>query len=68
MLFRSDQLEACRTIGANQSLRHLLADMYVRQASSWSTALYAAAALDDDVDGAARTAAVATAPQITISQ
>jgi alkylation response protein AidB-like acyl-CoA dehydrogenase len=35
--------------------------MYVRQASSWSTVLYAAAALDDDVDGAARTAAVAKA-------
>jgi len=35
--------------------------MYVRQASSWSTVLYAAAALDDDVDGAAQTAAVAKA-------
>jgi alkylation response protein AidB-like acyl-CoA dehydrogenase len=50
-----------RTIGANQALRHLLADMYVRQASSWSTVLYAAAALDDDVAGAAQTVAVAKA-------
>ena len=36
-----------RTIGSNQALRHLLAQMYVRHASSWSTVL-AAAALDDD--------------------
>ena len=37
-----------RTIGSFQALRHLLADMYVRQASSWSSVLYAAAALDED--------------------
>ena len=37
-----------RTIGSYQALRHLLAEMYVRHASSWSTVLYAAAALDDD--------------------
>ena len=35
--------------------------MYVRQASAWSTVLYAAAALDDDLPDAARTAAVAKA-------
>ena len=35
---------------APQALRHILADMYVRQASMWSTVLYAAAALDDDLD------------------
>jgi alkylation response protein AidB-like acyl-CoA dehydrogenase len=50
-----------RTIGSNQALRHLMADMYVRQASAWSTVLYAAAALDDDLPDAARTAAVAKA-------
>jgi alkylation response protein AidB-like acyl-CoA dehydrogenase len=49
------------TIGSNQALRHLLADMYVRQASSWSTVLYAAAALDGDADDAARTASIAKA-------
>jgi len=49
------------TIGSNQALRHLLADMYVRQASSWSTVLYAAAALDDHADDAARTASIAKA-------
>ena len=35
--------------------------MYVRQASAWSTVLYAAAALDDDLSDAAQTAAVAKA-------
>ena len=50
-----------RTIGSYQALRHILADMYVRQASMWSTVLYAAAALDDDLDEAGRTAAVAKA-------
>jgi alkylation response protein AidB-like acyl-CoA dehydrogenase len=49
------------TIGSNQALRHLLADLYVRQASSWSTVLYAAAALDDDAEDAARTVSVAKA-------
>jgi alkylation response protein AidB-like acyl-CoA dehydrogenase len=48
-------------IGSNQALRHLLADMYVRQASSWSTVLYAAAALDGDADDAAQTASIAKA-------
>jgi alkylation response protein AidB-like acyl-CoA dehydrogenase len=50
-----------RTIGSNQALRHLLADMYVRHASAWSTVLYAAAALDDDVDDPELTASVAKA-------
>ena len=50
-----------RTIGSFQSLRHILADMYVRQASGWSTVLYAAAALDDDAVDAAHTASVAKA-------
>ena len=49
------------TIGSNQALRHLLADMYVRTASSWSTVLYAAAALDDDIEDAEQTAAIAKA-------
>jgi Acyl-CoA dehydrogenase, C-terminal domain len=49
------------TIGSNQSLRHLLADMYVRQASSWSTVVYAAATLDEGGDEAHRTASIAKA-------
>jgi alkylation response protein AidB-like acyl-CoA dehydrogenase len=49
------------TIGSYQSLRHILADMYVRQASMWSTVLYAAAALDDELADAEPTAAVAKA-------
>jgi alkylation response protein AidB-like acyl-CoA dehydrogenase len=50
-----------RTIGSRQALRHLLADMYVRSASSWSTVLYAAAALDEDLEDAMRTASIAKA-------
>ena len=50
-----------RTIGSYQALRHIMADMYVRQASAWSTVLYAAAALDDDMAEALETAAVAKA-------
>src|SRR4051794_21693594 len=50
-----------RTIGSFQALRHLLADMYVKQDSSWSTVLFAAAALEDEVDDALRTAAIAKA-------
>jgi hypothetical protein len=49
------------TIGSNQALRHLLADMYMRQSSSWSAVLYAAAALDDGAADAAQTASIAKA-------
>jgi alkylation response protein AidB-like acyl-CoA dehydrogenase len=50
-----------RTIASNQALRHLLADLHVRQASGWSTTLFAAAALDDGMPGARQTASVAKA-------
>jgi alkylation response protein AidB-like acyl-CoA dehydrogenase len=50
-----------RPIGSFQALRHLLADMYVRQASSWSSVLYAAAALDEGLADAGRTASIAKA-------
>src|SRR3954471_3748855 len=50
-----------RPIGTFQALRHLLADMYVRQASSWSSVLYAAAALDEDGEEALRAASIAKA-------
>jgi alkylation response protein AidB-like acyl-CoA dehydrogenase len=50
-----------RTIGSNQALRHLMSDLHVRQASAWSTTLYAAAALDDGIPGARQTALVAKA-------
>jgi alkylation response protein AidB-like acyl-CoA dehydrogenase len=50
-----------RAIGSFQALRHLLADMYVRQASAWSSVLYAAAALDEDADEAPRTVSIAKA-------
>jgi alkylation response protein AidB-like acyl-CoA dehydrogenase len=59
--YASERRQFGRTIGSYQALRHILADMYVRQASMWSTVLYAAAALDDDLDEASQTAAVAKA-------
>jgi alkylation response protein AidB-like acyl-CoA dehydrogenase len=59
--YAAERRQFGRTIGSYQALRHLLADMYVRQTSAWSTVLYAAAALDDDLPEAERTAAVAKA-------
>jgi len=50
-----------RTIGSNQALRHILADMYVRQTASWSSILYSAAALDDDASDAQRSASITKA-------
>ena len=50
-----------RTIGSFQALRHLLADLYVRQTSAWSSVLYAAAALDEDAGDAPRTVSIAKA-------
>jgi alkylation response protein AidB-like acyl-CoA dehydrogenase len=50
-----------RPIGSFQALRHLLADLYVRRASSWSSVLYAAAALDEDAEQARQTVSIAKA-------
>lgn len=50
-----------RPIGAFQAVRHILADMYVRLESSWSSVLYAAAALDERDADAARTLSIAKA-------
>lgn len=60
-IYAGERRQFGHSIGSNQALRHLLADMYVRQASSWSTVLYAAAALDDDADDAAQTVSIAKA-------
>jgi alkylation response protein AidB-like acyl-CoA dehydrogenase len=59
--YAAERRQFGRTIASFQALRHLLADMYVRQASSWSSVLYAAAALDEDADEAARTVSIAKA-------
>jgi alkylation response protein AidB-like acyl-CoA dehydrogenase len=59
--YAAERRQFGRTIGSNQALRHLLADLHVRQASSWSTTLYAAAALDEGLAGARQTASIAMA-------
>jgi alkylation response protein AidB-like acyl-CoA dehydrogenase len=50
-----------RTIGSNQALRHILADMYTRETSSWSSVLYSAAALDDSAAEAETAASISKA-------
>jgi len=59
--YAADRRQFGRTIGSYQALRHILADMYVRRASAWSTVLFAAAALDDELPDAHWTAAIAKA-------
>lgn len=59
--YASERRQFGRTIGSNQALRHLMADLHVRQASAWSTTLFAAAALDDGIPGARQAAGVAKA-------
>jgi alkylation response protein AidB-like acyl-CoA dehydrogenase len=49
------------TIGSFQAIRHLLADMHVKVESSWSSVLYAAAALDERQDNSLQTASIAKA-------
>jgi len=59
--YAAERRQFGRTIGSFQALRHLLADLYVRQVSSWSSVLYAAAALDEGAGEASRTASIAKA-------
>ena len=59
--YAGDRRQFGRTIGSFQALRHLMADMYVRHASAWSSVLYAAATLDEDTEAGRRTASIAKA-------
>jgi alkylation response protein AidB-like acyl-CoA dehydrogenase len=59
--YAAERRQFGRPIGSFQALRHLLADLYVRQASSWSSVLYAAATLDEDAVEGPRTASIAKA-------
>jgi alkylation response protein AidB-like acyl-CoA dehydrogenase len=49
------------TIGSFQAVRHLLAEMYVKVESSWSSVLYASAVLDERASDCLRTASIAKA-------
>jgi alkylation response protein AidB-like acyl-CoA dehydrogenase len=59
--YASQRRQFGKTIGSNQALRHILAEMYVRRTSSWSSILYSAAALDDGAPDAATAASVSKA-------
>jgi len=59
--YATERRQFGHTIGSFQAIRHLLADMHVKVESSWSSVLYAAAALDEGDDDARRTASVAKA-------
>jgi alkylation response protein AidB-like acyl-CoA dehydrogenase len=59
--YAAERRQFGRAIGSFQAVRHLLADMYVKEASAWSTVLFAAAALEDGIEDAGRTASIAKA-------
>ena len=59
--YASQRRQFGHTIGSFQAVRHKLADMYVKVESSWSSVLYAAAALDERDDDSLRTASIAKA-------
>jgi alkylation response protein AidB-like acyl-CoA dehydrogenase len=50
-----------RPIGSFQALKHVMADAHVDREAAWSSVLYAAAALDEDLPGAAEAARIAKA-------
>ncbi len=60
-LYAGQRRQFGRSIAGFQSLRHILADMYVRCTSGWSAVLYAAAAMDEGAEEAAQTASIAKA-------
>jgi alkylation response protein AidB-like acyl-CoA dehydrogenase len=59
--YASQRRQFGQTIGSFQAVRHMLADMYVKAESSWSSVLYAAAALDEREADSLRTASIAKA-------
>jgi len=59
--YASQRRQFGRTIGSFQAVRHILADLYVKVESSWSSVLYAAASLDEGEADALRTASIAKA-------
>ena len=59
--YAAERRQFGHTIGSFQAIRHMLADMVVLTESSWSSVLYAAAALDEATPDSLQTASVAKA-------
>jgi len=59
--YAAERRQFGRSIASFQALRHLLADMYVKQTSAWSTVLFSAAALEDGGEHSLRAASIAKA-------
>ena len=59
--YAAERRQFGHTIGSFQAIRHVLADMYVKVESAWSSVLYSAAALDEEQADSLRTASVAKA-------
>jgi alkylation response protein AidB-like acyl-CoA dehydrogenase len=57
--YATERRQFGRPIGSFQAIRHMLADMYVKQDSCWSTVLFAAAGLEEGTDDALQTASIA---------
>jgi alkylation response protein AidB-like acyl-CoA dehydrogenase len=57
-----------RPIAGFQALRHLIAEQHVERETAWAAVLYAAAALEERIDGAAAAAAVAKAHGATATK
>lgn len=59
--YASERFQFGRPIGSFQALKHLMADAHVDRETAWSSALYAAAALDELLPDAEEAAAIAAA-------
>ncbi|MFN8204892.1 MAG: acyl-CoA dehydrogenase family protein [Solirubrobacteraceae bacterium] len=56
-----ERVQYGREIGRFQALQHLMAEMHVLRETAWSTAFYAAAAIDEELDGRGEAVHVAKA-------
>lgn len=59
--YASNRKQFGRSIGSFQAIRHIMADMYMKVESSWSSVLYAASSLDEGAEDALPIASIAKA-------